>query len=52
MPSPSPIVAVSRALPGTVEIPKAEIRRGPERKMPREEFLRFIQGASVLVTWV
>lgn len=48
----TPIVSVSRALPGTVEIPNAEVRAGPERKMPREEFLRFIAGSTILVTWV
>lgn len=52
MTTPTPIVAVSRALPGTVDLPAAEIRPGPDRKMPREEFLRFIRGASILVTWV
>lgn len=46
------IVAVSRALPGSVDIPGAEIRQGPEQKMPRDEFLRFISGATILVTWV
>lgn len=49
---PAPIIAVSRPLPGSVDIPDAHIRQGPDRKMPREEFLTFIRGASILITWV
>lgn len=52
MPSSPPIVAVTRPLPGRVEIPAATVRQGPDRKMPREEFLQFIPGADILITWV
>ncbi len=50
--STTPRVAISRALPGDIHIPGAEIRLGEERAMPRQEFLQFVKGASVLVTWV
>src|SRR5215510_2679757 len=50
--SERPVVVVSRSLPGKVDIPHAEIRQGPEQRMPREDFLRFVRGATILVTWV
>jgi glyoxylate reductase len=49
---PQPIVAIARALPGSIEIPGAELRMGTERAFPRPQLLDFVRGASVLITWV
>ncbi|MCC6659433.1 MAG: D-glycerate dehydrogenase [Phycisphaerales bacterium] len=49
---PAPIVAVSRALPGRLELPGATVRSGPEGKMSRADLLRHVAGATVIVTWV
>ncbi len=47
------LVVVTRAVPGEVEIPAARVRRVTSmRALPREELLRFVRGAVVLVTWV
>jgi glyoxylate reductase len=51
-PSARPVVAVTRALPGRVDVPGAEVRQAREGWMPRDELLRFIAGANVAVTWV
>jgi len=49
----SPIVAISRELPGTIDIPGAEIRmHRSERAIPREQMPEFVRGATILVTWV
>src|SRR5262245_40684968 len=50
--SERPLVVFSRSLPGKVDIPHAEIRRGPEQRMSREDYLWLVRGASILVTWV
>jgi glyoxylate reductase len=47
-----PVVAISRALPGRLEAPGAELRVGAEGAMSRDELLRFVAGAHVVVTWV
>lgn len=52
MPTPKPIVAITRAVPGTVDIPGAEVRMGGERAFGRPELLSFVKGATALVTWV
>lgn len=51
-PDASPVIAIARALPGTVQVDGAVVRSGPEAAMPRDELLRFVRGATVLVTWV
>ncbi len=50
--SARPIVAISRPLPGEVNLGTAEARFGPPERMSREELLRFVGGASALITWV
>lgn len=54
MPGPAtrPIIAVTRAIPGEVSVPGAEVRLGGERAFSRADLLRFVGGASALVTWV
>ena len=59
MPAPTsaptrPIVAITRHVPGTVDIPGAEIRIGGDvhERMPREQLAEFVRGATILVTWV
>ncbi len=47
-----PIIAVTRAIPGKVEVPGAEVRLGGERAFSRSDLLGFVRGASALVTWV
>lgn len=47
-----PIIAITRAIPGKVEVPGAEIRLGGERAFSRDDLLRFVRGATALVTWV
>ena len=47
-----PIIAICRTLPGAVEIPGTEQRHATVNVMTRDELARFVQGASVLVTWV
>jgi glyoxylate reductase len=51
-PQSRPLVAVSRPLPGLEEIPGAQLRLGQDAAMSLDELHRFVQGASVLVTWV
>lgn len=45
-------MAVARKLPGVFEAPGAEVRTATEGALSRPEFLRFVKGATVLVTWV
>ncbi len=52
MTSNVPIVAFCRSVPGEIEIPGAEVKRGPQRAMSRPDQLAFVKGASVVVTWV
>jgi glyoxylate reductase len=52
MAEPPPVVAIARALPGTVAVDGAEVRSGPEMAMPRADLLRFVRGATAIVTWV
>jgi glyoxylate reductase len=47
-----PIVAVARALPGTFDVPGAQIRIGGSGAIPRPQFLEFVRGATAIVTWV
>ncbi len=47
-----PIVAVARKLPGTFEIPGAEVRVATEGALSKDELIRFVRGATVLITWV
>lgn len=47
-----PIIAITRAIPGKIEVPGAEIRLGGERAFSRDDLLRFVRGATALVTWV
>lgn len=45
-----PRVVVTREVPGVVEIPGAEIRIGPAGFLSREELLRLVSGADVLIS--
>ena len=45
-----PIVVVTRAVPGPVEVPGADIRLGPDALPPRETTLERIRGAEIVVT--
>ncbi len=47
-----PVVAITRAVPGASSIEGATVRMGGERAFARAELLRFVAGATVLVTWV
>lgn len=46
------VVAVSRALPGRLDLPGATVRDGGAVKMTREQLLKHVAGATVIVTWV
>ncbi len=46
----APIVAVTRAVPGNVTAGTAEVRVRPESEVSREGLLKFIRGATVIVT--
>jgi glyoxylate reductase len=50
--TPAPIVAISRSLPGTIELPGAQVRQAGDAALQRAEFLKFVQGAHIIVTWV
>lgn len=45
-----PIVAVTRKIPGTLDVPGAEIRMGPSEMNARDWTLEHIAGASIAVT--
>ncbi len=45
-----PVVAVTRSVPGRVEVPGAEVRVLGDDRPERAEVLRFIRGASVVCT--
>lgn len=45
-----PIVVVTRAVPGAVEVPGAEVRSGPDALPPRDATLERIAGASIVIT--
>jgi glyoxylate reductase len=51
-----PVVAITRDLPGIDaargERLGAELRIGPQGAMTRADLLRFVEGASAIVTWV
>lgn len=51
-----PIIAITRELPGEVagsdEIKGAQLRLAGQAAMPRDELMRFVAGAAVIVTWV
>lgn len=52
---PLPIIAIARTLPGKLEIPGAEIRTANNDQvgaLSRDELLRFVRGATIIVTWV
>jgi len=47
------IVAVTRRLPGKVQVPGAEIKMNrSDRAFTRDELLAFVTGASAIITWV
>jgi len=49
--SKQPLVVFTRGVPGTPAIPEAEVRVAPDKpRLTREELLRFIRGASVIIT--
>ncbi len=50
--STRPIVAVTRALPGQIDIPSADVRVGGEDVIPRDELLGFVKGAAGMIAWV
>jgi lactate dehydrogenase-like 2-hydroxyacid dehydrogenase len=43
-------VVFTRSVPGTPNIPGAQIVLGPDHKLPREEVLTLIKGATVIIT--
>jgi glyoxylate reductase len=47
-----PIVAISRALPGTIDLGDADVRMGTERAFTRPQLLESVRGATALITWV
>jgi glyoxylate reductase len=47
-----PIIAIARELPGRFEVPGAEIKVATKDALPRDRFLEFVRGATVIVTWV
>ncbi len=47
-----PIVAITRRLPGDLQIPGVELRVGTDEAMTRGDLLRFVRGASAVVSWV
>jgi glyoxylate reductase len=47
-----PVVAICRALPGPINLPGAEVRMGGERAFARDELLKFVRGATVIIPWV
>ena len=49
-PRPSPIVAVTRATPGPVEIPGVEVRQLGEPLPDRAEVLELVRGAAVVIS--
>lgn len=50
MPIVQPIVAVTRAVPGHVEVPGAEVRVAGEARLSRDALLAHIAGAAVVVS--
>lgn len=49
--STAPLVAVTRAVPGEVDIPDAQVRIAPaEPQMTRGELLDFVRGSTVVVS--
>jgi glyoxylate reductase len=52
MTSSQPIIALARALPGHFEIPNARIKVATQDALPRDRFLDFIRGSTIVVTWV
>ncbi len=52
IPPNKPIVAVCRALPGTIDIPSAQLRLAGEAALPRSQLLEHVRGATILITWV
>mgnify|MGYP001196727886 CR=1 FL=1 len=48
-----PTIAITRRLPGTIDPPAPRVvMHESERAMPRDELLRFVRGATAVVTWV
>src|SRR5688572_4578299 len=47
-----PTVAIARRLPGLVSLEGAQVRSGPDAALPRDELLRFVKDADILITWV
>ncbi len=47
-----PIVAITRRLPGELEMPGVDLRVGGEEAMTRADLLAFVRGASAIVSWV
>ncbi|MBC7771208.1 MAG: D-glycerate dehydrogenase [Pyrinomonadaceae bacterium] len=46
-----PLVVFTRGVPGTPNVPEADVRVAPDNpRLPREELLAFIKGASVIIT--
>src|SRR4051812_18296590 len=49
--SNEPTVVFTRGVPGTPNVPGAEVRMAPEDpRLSREELLRFVRGASIIVS--
>jgi len=50
--SERPIVAITRRLSGDVRIEGADVRMGGPERLPRDELLEFVRGATGIITWV
>ncbi len=50
MPEARPIVAVTRAVPGAVEVPGAEIRVAGPGRLSREQLLQHVRGSNIIVS--
>lgn len=49
----TPIIALSRPLPGRFDVGQADVRPGPDRGFAdRASLLNHVRGASAIVTWV
>lgn len=45
-----PVIAVTRSIPGSIDVPGATLRLGDNDVMPRERLLSHARGAHILVT--
>ncbi|MBX3359124.1 MAG: D-glycerate dehydrogenase [Phycisphaeraceae bacterium] len=46
----TPLVVVTRQVPGTISVPGAEVRFGPPEQLSRADLLTLVRGATVIVS--